>query len=63
MFNMVCSLVDMLQLDAGGGDAAWSDDAAVPVRCVFDRLRAHLTPAPTVAQVELALEGMEAHLR
>jgi hypothetical protein len=63
MLNRVCSLVDRLELDAVGGDAAWSDDATVPVCCVFDRLRIHLTPAPTVAQVELALEGLEAHLR
>jgi hypothetical protein len=62
MFTRVCSLVDRLDLDADVGDAAWSDGTAVPVRCVFDRLRAHLTPAPTVAQVELTLDGLEAHL-
>jgi hypothetical protein len=63
LLNRVCSLVGRLKLDAVRGDAAWSENAALPVRCVFDRLRAHLTPAPTVAQVELALEGLEAHLR
>jgi hypothetical protein len=60
MITRVCSLVDMLELDANDGDAALSGGTAVPVHRMFNWLRAHLTPvppAPTMAQVELRLEA------